>query len=230
MANIILNIEECNSITPVIYGALYNGKVVDDIRNIGNGNFRLPTYSEINDLAIFLGGNDGGAAKLKDTGTLYWNEPNSNATNEYGFNARGSGYREVLGFHYRKIGVSYWTSEINAPNNHNVMSIEASDEYLRTDSTSAPDNFGLSIRLVNDSTSLNEGEIGTYTQNDGRIISTIVINGLEWTMNIIETKYNNGDWVTGYIGGVYTPISNSEWANLETEGMCFYEDANEIIS
>jgi len=84
---------------------------------------------------------------------------------------------------------------------------------------------GLSIRLCNPSTLLPEGSFGTYTQNDGTILSTVVINGVEWiSENLKERKYRNGDWIHGFDGGVYTPIADFDWQLLEIGAMCYYND------
>ena len=86
---------------------------------------------------------------------------------------------------------------------------------------------GFSVRLVNASTSLSEGETGTYNGNDGKVYSTKVINGIEWlTDNLEETKYSDGTTIPyeGVNPGYYT---NEEWANLiddplRKDGMCYY--------
>jgi hypothetical protein len=68
---------------------------------------------------------------------------------------------------------------------------------------------GEAIRLLKDSTTLTHGQIGTYIGNDGKVYPTICIGTQEWlACNLNETKYQNGDWITGFDGGVYTPISN----------------------
>lgn len=34
----------------------------------------------------------------------------------------------------------------------------------------------------------------------------------------------NTDWIHGFDGGVYMPISDADWAALTSDGMCFYDD------
>jgi len=53
---------------------------------------------------------------------------------------------------------------------------------------------------------------------------TVCIGTQEWTVSIAEKKYRNGDWVTGYNGGVYTPISDVAWAALTTEALSAFDD------
>ena len=73
------------------------------------------------------------------------------------------------------------------------------------------------IRLVKTTTTLTHGQTGTYTGNDGKVYRTICIGTQEWLAdNLCETKFRNGDWITGFDGGVYTPISNADWATEET--------------
>jgi uncharacterized protein (TIGR02145 family) len=48
---------------------------------------------------------------MKETGTSYWNAPNTGATNESSFNARGSGVRLIsVGFNDMKNLGLWWTS------------------------------------------------------------------------------------------------------------------------
>ena len=59
-----------------------------------------------------------------------------------------------------------------------------------------PKNAGYSIRLVKNTTTLNEGQSGLYVGNDGKVYSTICINGKEWLAeNLAETQYRNEDFV-----------------------------------
>ena len=87
---------------------------------------------------------------------------------------------------------------------------------------------GYSIRLCNPTTLLSEGEYGSYTDNVGGTYITKVINGVEWMLsNLNDKKFRNGDWIEGFNGGVYTPISNEDWETRGTAGeslMCYYDD------
>lgn len=79
---------------------------------------------------------------------------------------------------------------------------------------------GISLRFIADS-----GTPTTATQNDGKVIPCVNIGTQTWTAaNSNETKYRNGDWITGFDGGVYTPISNAAWSALTTEAMCYYNN------
>ena len=73
------------------YGKLYNGYAVNDTRNICPIGFRVPTQTDFNTLATYIGGNANGG-KLKEVGTSHWTSPNTSATNSTGFTALPGGY------------------------------------------------------------------------------------------------------------------------------------------
>lgn len=59
--------------------------------------WHVPSKAEYEALLSFLGGIIGTGGKLKETGTTYWDPPNSGATNETQFSARGAGQRGIAG-------------------------------------------------------------------------------------------------------------------------------------
>lgn len=83
-----------------IYGKLYNWyavKLLDlDMASASFG-WHVPTSTEFTTLQTYLGGAAVAGGKMKMTGTDYWNTPNTGATNESGFTALGSGYRDDAG-------------------------------------------------------------------------------------------------------------------------------------
>jgi uncharacterized protein (TIGR02145 family) len=79
------------------HGALYNWYVVNNNdKNICPIGWHIPTKAEYDLLISYLGGGDKELAskKLRERGTTYWPDPNS-GTNESGFKAILSGYRDV---------------------------------------------------------------------------------------------------------------------------------------
>ena len=88
------------------YGALYNWYTVNTGK-LAPAGWHVPTLTEWNTLAAFLGGNTTAGGKMKSTGTIesdtgLWYSPNTNATNSSGFTAIPGGYR-----HYGEIGSAH---------------------------------------------------------------------------------------------------------------------------
>lgn len=79
-------------------------------------------------------------------------------------------------------------------------------------------------RLVRRTTSLTNGESGTYVGNNGIEYPTICINGREWlAANLIETNYRNGDSITEI-------VDNTIWNRNMVDGIgqrCSYNNNEE---
>jgi len=96
------------------YGALYNWYAVNNVHGLAPEGWRVPTYNDFYTLNQFLtehGGNNGG--QLKETGYTHWNEPNTGATNTFGFTALGTGYRDNNGgfYHQKNNGYLFHSTE-----------------------------------------------------------------------------------------------------------------------
>ncbi|MFA4907489.1 MAG: FISUMP domain-containing protein, partial [archaeon] len=93
------------------YGRLYKWYAVNDSRNIAPQGWHIPSDEEWKELEMYLGmsqseadksgvpsgygewrGTDEGG-KLKESGTVHWESPNTGATNESGFSALPGGFR-----------------------------------------------------------------------------------------------------------------------------------------
>jgi uncharacterized protein (TIGR02145 family) len=83
------NNDEANAAT---YGRYYTHFAMADPRKVCPAGTHLSTHEEWTNLNN-APGITGVGAKIKATGTTYWNAPNTAAANEYGFNALGAGYR-----------------------------------------------------------------------------------------------------------------------------------------
>jgi uncharacterized protein (TIGR02145 family) len=73
-----------------IYGGLYSREemlqfVFDDNQGVCPSGWHIPSVSEWNTLITYLGGSSVAGGKMKQTGTLHWQIPNTGATNESGF-------------------------------------------------------------------------------------------------------------------------------------------------
>jgi len=79
-----------------VYGALYNWYTVNTDKLCPDG-WHVPSDSEFEILTDFLDDADFAGGKLKQTGTINWNSPNSGATNETGFTALPGGSRDLNG-------------------------------------------------------------------------------------------------------------------------------------
>lgn len=94
-----------------IYGRLYNWYAINDYRTIAPIGWHVPTNDEWETLINYLGGNEVAGGKLKEAGTLHWEEPNESATNESGFSALPGSERNKYGiFNYLRLGGEWWSS------------------------------------------------------------------------------------------------------------------------
>ncbi|MFA6572071.1 MAG: fibrobacter succinogenes major paralogous domain-containing protein [Bacteroidota bacterium] len=80
-----------------IYGKLYNWYAVNDSRGLAPEGWHVPSKDEWQELENSLGGENLAGGKLKETGTVHWNSPNTGATNEKGFSALPGGCRGYYG-------------------------------------------------------------------------------------------------------------------------------------
>ncbi len=79
-----------------IYGRTYTWFAITDSRNVCPAGWRIPSNAELITIETYLGGSSAAGGKMKETGTIYWNSPNTDATNESGFSGlptsvRGNG-------------------------------------------------------------------------------------------------------------------------------------------
>ena len=201
------------------YGALYNWYAATDAREIAADGWHVPTSAEFETLSDYLGGDSVAGGKLKETGTTYWDSPNTGATNEVNFNARGAGGRGDDGtFAGLMQGGAFITSTRYFEEYYKVSAFGIFYNSEADMVHFAATESGLSLRLIKDSTTLSDGETGTYTGNDGKIYRTICIGTQEWVAdNIAETKYRDGSDI---------PIvtDNAAWAALVTGAMCYYNN------
>ena len=96
-----------------IYGKLYNWYTTlgDTLCPTGWG---VPTNDEWITLTTYLGGESVAGGKMKSVGTDYWNDPNTDATNESGFSVLPGGYRGSDGsFYYISYGAFFWSATEN---------------------------------------------------------------------------------------------------------------------
>ncbi len=143
------------------YGRLYNWYAVNDSRNIAPEGWHVPTDEEWKQLELYLGqtdaddmgwrGTDEGG-KLKESGTVHWNSPNTGATNEIGFSALPGGDRNDYDGPYYDMGTTayFWSStEYEDDSTHawvRTLHFQNSGVHRGYSSKQA----GFSVRLVRD--------------------------------------------------------------------------------
>jgi uncharacterized protein (TIGR02145 family) len=190
----------------VLYGYLYNYFAVADSRNItSTDDWVVPESSDFDNLITAVGSNS--AYKLRETGTEHWVD--SGGTNDFGFNARGSGYgggdsfngiKEECYFRTLTMGFFGFTSYYITYTFTDMLS------NFRTEG----DTGGDSVRLKKISTTLLDGDTGTYTGNDGTVYPTICIGDVEWlSCDLAETQYRNLDVIP-------TVTDDTTWYSLST--------------
>lgn len=238
-----VNISKILKSSAINYGALYNRYAVMDARKItSSDNYRVPSLTDFTDLLVYCGcdfGDDeiidvpnNAYVYLQQSGTDKWDSSIAIGENQYNLNAVGSGGRTPDGAFNDanwtlKFSCNIWTT---TDDNEGVDTWFIFFEGDQVSNSAAYLTAGFAARLVRDATleeqSLDDGTyINDYTGNDLKQYRTVKIGSQVWLAdNLCETKYRNGDWITGYDGGVYTPISDVAWAALTTEAMCFYDD------
>jgi uncharacterized protein (TIGR02145 family) len=105
-----------------IYGGLYRWDEVMDyqeisgVRGICPDGWHIPTMDDWNELIAFLGGSGFAGGSMKDSGELFWLEPNIGATNVSGFSALAGGYRSYdTDYVYKRWFAYFWTSNKYKP-------------------------------------------------------------------------------------------------------------------
>jgi len=201
-------------------GYLYNAYSVWDSRNISASNAHVPSYAEWNALIAYVGGESVACGKLKQSGFTHWSSDNT-GTNDYLFNAFGSGVRNYGGsniFQNIKNECYFWTTA-DYFTDHS-MGIAA---QLRSSTPTIWINFlvsniGASIRLIVDSPIEIVDNSAIYVGNDLRRYKCCLINGVWYTAeNLAETQYRNGDLISKV-------TDNTAWAALTTGAMCAYDN------
>lgn len=190
------------------FGLLYNWYAATDVRNIAPSGWHVPTPTEFNILTNYLGGMLVAGGKLKETGTTYWDTPNTGAINQYGFSGLGSGGRTNTGaFIEIKKRIRFWTSTVQS--NYTLYY-----NYAYFISGISVVKNGCSIRLIkNDAV-----DPGTMTDYDGNIYPTIKIGTQVWmAVNLLVTHYNDGTLIPEV-------INNTTWAGLTTGALCVYNN------
>jgi uncharacterized protein (TIGR02145 family) len=215
------------------FGALYNLYAVIDARGIANTGWRVPAFisgspweTDFTPLITELGGLGLAGGAMKETGLSYWRTPNTGATNSSGFNGRASGIRagdgsfsynfakQVIAVNYDDDASYFYGITLDYNNDNVTESGWGGGLYNGW-------NTGMAIRLLKNTTTLTDGQTGTYTGNDGKTYNTICIGTQEWlSENLNETKYANGDTIPKVTDA-------TAWSLLSSGAMCYYNNEEE---
>jgi uncharacterized protein (TIGR02145 family) len=218
----------------VKYGYLYNGYTIQGTNGesiTSNDEWIIPERDNINFEGEIIAGDynksfkklidfiNNDSSKLKSTEGWY---NTSNGTDDYGFNLYPSGQRTSWSgeFQHNMVYAYLHLDQTNYTNNIEVRHSNNDFYYPNYSATN-----GISIRLLKYPTNLTHGETGVYTGNDGKNYKTICIGDQEWlSVNLMETKFRNNNWIEGYNNGIYTNISNQDWINLTIPALCLFKD------
>lgn len=199
----------------VEYGYLYNWYVTTDSRKIASSDdWIVGSETQFNALGTFLGGNSIAGGKLKEIGTTHWDTPNTGATNEAGFNAKGSGIRGgayAAGvFGGLKLSSSIWSSTGSIYGR--LFAVYNSVTSLQSGNFEKYD--GAAIRLLY----TGSGTPTEYVGNNGAKYDVVQIGTQIWLAeNLMETSYRDGSPIP-------VVTDNSAWAALTTGARCSYDN------
>ena len=101
---------ENDSTKEAIYGRLYSWPTACEVCPEG---WKLPSDMDWYILTKYLGDLFVAGGKMKETGTTYWNNPNTDATNQCGISARPAGYYFDGKFYDIGKSASFWSSTLS---------------------------------------------------------------------------------------------------------------------
>ncbi len=131
----------------VAYGALYNWYAVSTGKLCPAG-WHVPGDAEWTTLTDYLGGADVAGGKLKEAGTSHWLTPNTDATNESGFTALPSGYRNYSGGFYGFGTYGFWWTTTEGSIGFYYRDVFYG--YATVDRSTSSQNSGASVRCIKD--------------------------------------------------------------------------------
>ena len=131
------------------YGKLYNWYAVNDPRGLAPEGWHIPSDVEWTTLSTSLGGDLVAGSKLKETGTLHWTTPNTDATNSSGFTGLPGGYCDDEGDfnNITRYGI-WWSSTESGITIARYRDLNFSLSEFTADTEDK--NFGCSVRCLQD--------------------------------------------------------------------------------
>lgn len=139
--------------------------------------WRVPTLTDWSNLQTNIGGYSNGG-RLKESGLVYWESPNTGATNNYLWNGRGSGRRDPNGSFVNSIRGFFnaWSSTPNSATTAIEAYLSYNNGILGTSFT-IDRRRGCSVRLIKNDSS----DPLSMSDYDGNVYPTVKIASQVWT-------------------------------------------------
>lgn len=133
-----------------VYGALYNYFTVKTGKLCPTG-WHVPTHAEWTILEDYAGGYMVAGGKIKETGTVHWYAPNTDAADIYGFTALPGGWRDGTNGGSVNVTVigNWWTSSVYSADDPYWRSLYYDRGSVFIGVGGNP-SFGLSVRCIKD--------------------------------------------------------------------------------
>jgi uncharacterized protein (TIGR02145 family) len=130
------------------YGVLYNWYAVET-GNLCPTGWKVPDNEDITTLVEYVGGLVAAGGKLKETGTDYWKSPNTGASDDFDFHARGGGKRSETGIcDFVKVEGYWWSSDEYSTLTASYLNILYN--YANTFQAYFNKKTGMSVRCIKD--------------------------------------------------------------------------------
>jgi len=219
----IVSLAENTSIPPIKYGLLYNWLICASTPTFVKPGWHVITNAEISSLISFFGSVADATYAMCEANSLYWSPLDPLFTNSAKTNVRGSGFILNSGSSLNERSYYWgWCQDEKSPTNGAAYKFSKNSIFSGYN-LSIPKTYGMSIRLVKDSTTLAEGESGTYVGFNNRIYRTIVVNGMEILAdNLAETFYSDKS-------PILQVASSSEWASLNSAACAAYQYNSSLV-
>ena len=178
------------------YGALYNWYAVNTGK-LCPVDWHVSTYDDYSTLVNYLGGNSIAGGKMKETGTDYWQSPNSGATNESGFTGLPGGWRNIDGV-FNSNGIQtypvgsygYFLTSTTVPNTTTSCYVTSLGyNYNSLSYAGDPMQVGMSVRCVKDPTLIVTPPYITVASLSGATEKCDVTSNTNWTVT------TDADWL-----------------------------------
>jgi uncharacterized protein (TIGR02145 family) len=134
----------------VMNGAIGSSSNPSGVQGVCPAGWHVPSDTEWTQLIDYLGGESVAGGKMKETGTIHWLTPNTEATNESGFSGLAGGMRTSSGG-FSGTGSYYgywWSSTESSSSRASARSLYYSSTNIPSSSSSK--NMGFSVRCLRD--------------------------------------------------------------------------------